>query len=389
MTTEQKEILSMEDAMQEYDLKRINRGDLIKGKVINVTEEEVFINIGSYKDGVITKEELSEDKDVKPSDILKVDDEVFVMVLGVGKGEESILLSKKRADAIKVWEKIKEVSKNNGEINIIIKEVVKGGLVGYFEGVRVFMPASQSAARRIDDLTIFIGKSLEVRIIEFDKNRNKVVVSRRIIEEEIKEKEQTVLWNSLKKGEKRTGTVTKLMKFGAFVNIGGLEGLVHNSDLSWKRITDPSEIVSVGDEVTVYVQEFDRDKNRISLAMKEVNKNPWQLLNGKYKVNDVIKVKIVKFVNFGAFAEVEPGVEGLIHIAEISEDNIAKASDVLEMGQEVKVKVLSIDEEAHKMSLSIKEATESSKEYLKYNDTEEEATIGDLFKNALEGFKFE
>lgn len=389
MTTEQNENLSMEEMMNQYDLKSIHKGDLIKGKVIKVTDEEAFVNIGYFADGIITKEEISEDKEVKPSDILKADDEIFVMVLSRDNGEGNVLLSKKKADAIKVWEKLNQANESTSEISVTLKEAVKGGLVGYFEGIRVFMPASQCAGRRIEDLNELVGKTLEVRIIELDENKNKVVVSRRVIEEEIREKEVKALWASLKKGEKRYGKVTKLAKFGAFVNIGGLEGLVHNSDLSWKRVNDPSEIVSVGDEVEVFVQDFDQAKGRISLALKEVNKNPWELLNGKYKVNDVITAKVIKFVNFGAFVEVEPGVEGLVHIAEISEENIAKASDVLKIGQEVKVKVLNVDEVNHKMSLSIKDAQESSKEYLQYNDKDDEATLGDIFKDALAGFKFE
>lgn len=389
MTTEQNENLSMEEMMNQYDLKSIHKGDLIKGKVIKVTDEEAFVNIGYFADGIITKEEISEDKEVKPSDILKIDDEIYVMVLNRDNGEGNVLLSKKKADAIKVWEKLNEANENTSEISVTLKEVVKGGLVGYFEGVRVFMPASQCAGRRIEDLNELVGKTLVVRIIELDESKNKVVVSRRVIEEEIREKEVKALWASLKKGEKRAGKVTKLAKFGAFVNIGGLEGLVHNSDLSWKRVNDPSEIVSVGDEVEVFVQDFDPAKGRISLALKEVNKNPWELLNGKYKVNDVINAKVIKFVNFGAFVEVEPGVEGLVHIAEISEENIAKASDVLKIGQEVRAKVLTVDEVNHKMSLSIKDAQESSKEYLQYNDKNDEATLGDIFKDALAGFKFE
>jgi small subunit ribosomal protein S1 len=389
MTTEQNENLSMEEMMNQYDLKSIHKGDLIKGKVIKVTDEEAFVNIGYFADGIITKEEISEDKEVKPSDILKVDDEIYVMVLSRDNGEGNVLLSKKKADAIKVWEKLNEAKENTSEISVTLKEVVKGGLVGYFQGVRVFMPASQCAGRRIEDLNELVGTTLEVRIIELDESKNKVVVSRRVIEEEIREKEVKALWASLKKGEKRKGKVTKLAKFGAFVNIGGLEGLVHNSDLSWKRVNDPSEIVSVGDEVEVFVQDFDPAKGRISLALKEVNKNPWELLNGKYKVNDVITAKVVKFVNFGAFVEVEPGVEGLVHIAEISDENIAKASDVLKIGQEVRVKVLNVDEANHKMSLSIKDAQESSKEYLQYNDKDDDATLGDIFKDALAGFKFE
>lgn len=391
MTTEN---MSMDEMMKAYDFNKIYNGQIVKGKVIDITDKEVFVNINYFADGVISKEELSNDIDINPADILKVDDEIDVMIISKDNGEGNVALSKKRVDSIRVWDSIKKAYKEKKHLIIKIKEEVKGGLIAFYKGIRIFMPASQASGMGKIDLKTLIDKDVEVEIIEFDKEKKKVVVSRRVIDEKIKEEkrraieeEKKKLWASLRKGEKRNGKVVRLVKFGAFVDIGGIEGLVHNNDLSWKRIVDPSEVVSVGDKVEVFVQDFDEIKGRLSLALKEVDNNPWDNLNGKYKINDIIQGKVVKFMNFGAFVEVEPGVEGLVHISEITDENIAKASDVLKIGETIKVKVLDIDEKNHKMSLSIKDAVEKSKDYLKYVDEEEGATLGDILKDKLGDLK--
>ena len=241
------------------------------------------------------------------------------------------------------------------------------------------MPASQCAGRRIENLEELVGKTLEVRVIEFNKENRKVVVSRRVIDEEIRNNEKKALWSSIKEGEKRKGKVTRLAKFGAFVDIGGVEGLVHLSDMSWSRVHKPEEVVSVGDEVEVFVSEVDMDRERIALSLKDVIKNPWETLEG-LKVGDVVSGKVTNFIKVGAFVEVLPGIEGLVHISEITDENIAKPSDILELGKEVKVKILNIDDENKKMSLSIKDAVETSNEYMQYNDEEEGYSLADLFK---------
>lgn len=391
MTTEN---MSMDEMMKAYDFNKIYNGQIVKGKVIDITDKEVFVNINYFADGVISKEELSNDIDINPADILKVDDEIDVMIISKDNGEGNVALSKKRVDSIRVWDSIKKAYKEKKHLIIKIKEEVKGGLIAFYKGIRIFMPASQASGMGKIDLKTLIDKDVEVEIIEFDKEKKKVVVSRRVIDEKIKEEkrraieeEKKKLWASLRKGEKRNGKVVRLVKFGAFVDIGGIEGLVHNNDLSWKRIVDPSEVVSVGDKVEVFVQDFDEIKGRLSLALKEVDNNPWDNLNGKYKINDIIQGKVVKFMNFGAFVEVEPGVEGLVHISEITDENIAKASDVLKIGETIKVKVLDIDDKNHKMSLSIKDAVEKSKDYLKYVDEEEGATLGDILKDKLGDLK--
>ncbi|MCG4545006.1 30S ribosomal protein S1, partial [Clostridium perfringens] len=293
--------------------------------------------------------------------------------------EGNVLLSKKRADAIKVWDDLKEAFEEEKSIKVSLKEVVKGGIVGDFNGLRVFMPASQCAGRRIENLEELVGKTLAVRVIEFNKDNRKVVVSRRVIDEEIRNNEKKALWSSIKEGEKREGKVTRLAKFGAFVDIGGVEGLVHLSDMSWSRVHKPEDVVSVGDEVEVFVSEVDMDRERIALSLKDVIKNPWETLEG-LKVGDVVSGKVTNFIKVGAFVEVLPGIEGLVHISEITDENIAKPSDILELGQEVKVKILNIDDENKKMSLSIKDAVETSNEYMQYNDEEEGYSLADLFK---------
>lgn len=372
------EDITMSELMDSFELKHFHKGEIVKGKVISVKNDEIIVNIGHFADGIIPKNEISNDKNFDINSI-SVDDYIYVMILSGDDGEGNVLLSKKRADEIKVWDDLKEAFEKETPIRVTLKEVVKGGIVGDFKGVRVFMPASQCAGRKIENLEELVGKTLEVKVIEFNKHNKKVVVSRRIIEEEIRQKEKKELWASIKEGEKRKGKVTKLAKFGAFVDIGGVEGLVHLSDMSWSRVNKPEEIVSVGDEVEVFVSEVDMDKERIALSLKDVIKNPWETLD-ELKVGDVVSGKVTNFIKVGAFVEVLPGIEGLVHISEITDENIAKPSDILKLGQEVKVKILNIDDENKKMSLSIKDAVESSDEYKKYNDEEEGYSLADLFK---------
>lgn len=372
------ENLTMSDLMDSFELKHFHKGEIVKGKVISVKNDEVIVNIGHFADGVIPRNEISNDKDFDINS-MNVDDEIYVMVLSGDDGDGNVLLSKRRADAIKVWDDLKDIFEKETLINVKLKEVVKGGLVGDFNGIRIFMPASQCAGRRIENLEELVGKTLEVKIIEFNKEAKKVVVSRRVIEEEIRDKEKKALWSSIKEGEKRKGKVTRLAKFGAFVDIGGVEGLVHLSDMSWSRVHKPEEVVAVGDEVEVYVSEVNMERGRIALSLKDVLKNPWETLEG-LKVGDVVNGKVTNFIKVGAFVEVVPGIEGLVHISEITDENITKPSDVLSLGQEVKVKILNIDDENKRMSLSMKDAIETSNEYKKYNDEEEGYSLADLFK---------
>ena len=377
------ENMSMSDLMNDFELKNFHKGEIVKGKVVSVRNDEIIVNIGHFADGVVSRNEISNDSDFDINEI-KVDDEIYVMVLSGDDGEGNVSLSKKRADAIKAWDNIEELFESGKSLQVKLKEVVKGGIVAFISGIRVFMPASQCAARRVENLEELVGKTLEVKIIEFNKENRKVVISRRVIEEEELKKEKTALCKTIKEGEKRKGKVTKILKFGAFVNIGGVEGLIHINDLAWTRVKRVEDILSVGDEVEVYIRSVDLAKERMELSLKDVCENPWVKVSNEHNVGDTVNAKIVRFIQVGAIAEIEDGIQGLVHISEITDENITSAEDVLKLGQEVKVKILSIDAENEKLSLSIKDASEKSTEYLQYNDDEDGFTLGDVFKD----FKF-
>jgi small subunit ribosomal protein S1 len=392
MSTNQFEENSMMDFMQALDesIKVIHEGDIVKGTVISVNDKEVLVNIGYMADGIIAKENLTDDQSLKPSDIVKVGDEISTYILQVNDGEGNVSLSKLLADSLVVWDEF-EASLNNGTtIDVRINEVVKGGVTANVKGVRTFIPASQLAYSYVEHTSDFLGKTLTVKVIELDREMKKVVLSRKEIEKEEVETKRETLWNSLTKGEKRTGVVSRLAKFGAFVDLGGIDGLIHLNDLSWKRVVNPAEVVSVGDKVEVYVLDFDRSKNRISLGLKSVDENPWNTVPQKYKIGSIVDGTVKRFLDFGAFVELEPGVEGLVHISEISEDRILKASDILKIGENVKVKVLDIKEKENRISLSIKDAAAKPEEdYSQFTDTEGGVTLGDLFKDKLKGLKFD
>ncbi|NFF40476.1 30S ribosomal protein S1 [Clostridium argentinense] len=378
----------MKEFINEIDksLNKIYKGDILKGKVLSVKDNDVLVNINFMYDGIIYKNEVcNEDENLK--EFINEGEEIEVYVLGINESEGHVLLSKKKADAIKSLDKIEEAYKNNDVIIATTMEVVKGGIIADVDGIRAFIPASQVSNEYVKDLSKFINKKFNVKVIEFNKENNKIVLSRRIVLDEEKEKKSNDLWNSLKKGEKRKGIVSRLVNFGAFVDLGGVDGLIHLNDLSWKRIMKPSDVVSIGDEVEVYLLDFDRDKNRISLALKDIDYNPWNDIESKFSTGDIVEGKVVKFMNFGAFVEIADGVEGLVHISEISEENITKPQDKLSLGEIVKVKILNVDK--NRISLSIKETIEGPKEdYEKYND-DSDVTLGDVFKDALKNFKFD
>jgi small subunit ribosomal protein S1 len=392
MSLNSNEINSMDEVMGniETSMKMIKKGEIVKGKVIRVTDDEAIINIGYMSDGILPKKEISDDIDENLKDILKENDEIYVYILEMNDGEGNVVLSKKLADKEKAWDELQDSFKNNKIFNVDVKEAVKGGVIAYIKGIRAFIPASQLSTTFVENLNEFVGKTLEVKVIELDSEKQRVVLSRKEVEkEELKNKKEALL-NSIKPGEKRKGIVSRLAKFGAFVDLGGLDGLIHISELSWKRVNDPSEVVSVGDTVEVYVLSLDKENNKVSLALKDVSENPWSNVIKKYKIGDIVDGTVSKFLNFGAFVEIEPGVEGLVHISEISEERVTKIDSVLSIGQKVKVKILDIDEKGNKISLSIKEAVEKPKvDVQKYSDKEQEVTIGDLFKDKLKDFKFD
>lgn len=371
---------TMGQLLDSYDVKRINKGDILDGRVIDVNDKEVTVDIKYAFDGIISREELTAD-DKNPLDIIKPGDEFKVVVLSPNDGEGFVKLSRKRALLKEEKEEIRNAFNNGTVIKVKVKEEVKGGLVAEYGSVRVFIPASLVSRERIDIKEV-VGKELEVKIIELDFNNNKVVASRRVIEEEAYQENQKALWAEIKSGEKRKGVVKNIVKFGAFVDIGGVQGLVHINDLAWERVKRVEDVVSVGDEVEVYVGNVDLENRKLSLILKDVNKEPWNVHGDSMKIGDTLEGTVVRLTSFGAFVEVFKGIEGLVHISEITDENIAKPEDVLKLNQKVKVKVLNIDKSAKRLALSIKDATEKSAEYLEYVDNEDEGvSLGDLFKD--------
>lgn len=370
-----------------YDFKKIQKDDIITGTVIKVNKEEVFVNINYMADGIIPKSEAIENVEEELDTLFKEGDKVNVLVMEINDGEGNVLLSKNKAEAIKVWDDFEESLKDSTLLQVMIKEEVKGGLIAYIKGVRLFLPASHVSIRHIDNLKDFIGKSLDVRVIELDRAKGNVVISRKVVELDEQNKKSEELWKELKIGEKRNGEVVRLARFGAFVDIGGIQGLVHISDLSWKRISDPQEVVSVGDEVQVYILDFDKEKNRVSLGLKDLEEDPWNTVNTKYKVNDIVEANISNIAKFGAFVEMEPGVEGLVPLGEIQEERVINASDILEKGQKVKVKILNMDVDAHRITLSIKEAIDDGIDYSSFNEKGDNITLADILGDKLKNFK--
>ena len=376
------ENITMEELLKNYDVKRIYEGDILKGKVIEVTDKEVTVNIGYAFDGVIPKEELTYE-DLNPLDVVKKDDEIEVYVLSPNDGEGYVLLSRVKALSVTEKDDIEEAYKSGSPIKVRVKEEVKGGLVASYGSLRIFIPASQASRERID-LSTLIGKNIEVKIIELYFNNRKIVASRRAIEELEYEKNKKEIWKTLKSGEKKSGVVTNIVKYGAFVDIGGVEGLIHINDLAWERVYNVEDVVKVGDKVEVFIGEIDSKKERLSLILKDVAKEPWEVHGDSLKEGKIFEGKVVRLTNFGAFVEILPGIEGLVHITEITDSNIAKPSEVLTVGEKVKVKILNVDKNEKKLSLTIKDAVEKNNEYMQYNDSDEGITLGDLFKD----FKF-
>ncbi len=371
---------TMNELLDSYDVKRINKGDILQGRAIDVNDKEVTVDIKYAFDGIIEREELTAD-DENPLEVVKIGDEFKVVVLSPNDGEGFVKLSRKRALLKEEREEIKDAFENDKKIKVKVKEEIKGGLIAQYGSVRVFIPASLTSRERIDIKTL-VGKELEVKIIELDFNNNKVVASRKIIEEETFEKNQKALWSQIKNGEKRKGVVKNIVKYGAFVDIGGIQGLIHINDLAWERVKRVEDVVSVGDEIEVYVGNVDPKNRKLSLILKDVNKEPWSLHADSIKIGDTLEGTVVKFTSFGAFVELFKGVEGLVHISEITDENITKPEDILKMNQKVKVKVLNIYKENKKLALSIKDAVEKSEEYLKYMDNEDDGvSLGDLFKD--------
>ena len=345
------------DEMLEETLKTIYNGDKVTGTVVAITGTEISVDLGAKYSGFIPTSEFTDDG-VKVEDAVKVGDEIEAVVVRVNDIEGTAMLSKKRLDAAKMWTEIEEAVDNGTVLEGVVTEENKGGVVVNVKGVRVFVPASQTDLPREAEMSQLLKKTVRLKITEVNKARKRVVGSiRRVAQAERRERTEAI-WNEIEIGKKYHGVVKSLTSYGAFVDIGGIDGMVHVSELSWGRIHQPSEVLSVGDEVDVYVINFDKEKRKISLGYKDPDANPWTVFTNKYQVGSVASVTIVKLMPFGAFAEVLPGVDGLIHISQIANRRIGKPEDVLTVGDVVDAKITAIDEEKHKISLSIRALSE-------------------------------
>ena len=335
-------------------IKTLNTGDKVLGVVTAIGNTEVQVDLGTKHAGYIPYDEVSADPTVKPEDILKVGDEIEVFVVRVNDQEGTVQLSKKKLDGMKVWDDVEAACENKTTVEGVITEENKGGLVANVKGVRVFIPASQTGVPKGGDMAAMKGQTVQMKITEFNRARRRVVGSIRAVNAEARKAAVEKLWSEIEVGKKYNGVVKSIISYGAFVDIGGVDGMVHISELSWGHIKTPEEVVKVGDPIEVYVIKFDPEKKKISLGYKTPEMNPWNQFCAKYSVGDVVKVKIVKLVDFGAFAEILPGVDGLIHISQISDRHVEKASDALSEGQEVDAKIIDIDTERKRISLSIR-----------------------------------
>lgn len=353
------DIGSTEDLIKEIDktIKYFNDGDLVSGTVVKVDRDEVLLDIGYKTEGVILSRELSIKHDVDPDAEVKVGDEIEALVLQKEDKEGRLLLSKKRAQYERAWGDIEKVKQEDGVVNGTVIEVVKGGLIIDI-GLRGFLPASLVEMRRVRDLQPYIGRQLETKIIELDKNRNNVVLSRRAFLEQTQSEVRTTFLSTLQKGQVRKGVVSSIVNFGAFVDLGGVDGLVHVSELSWKHIDHPSEVVQVGQEVTVEVLDVDFDRERVSLSLKATQEDPWQTFARTHKIGQIVPGKVTKLVPFGVFVRVEDGIEGLVHVSELATRHVEVPEQVAKIGDEIFVKVIDIDLERRRISLSLKQANE-------------------------------
>ena len=353
------DIGSTEEILAAVDetIKYFDDGDIVEGTVVKVDRDEVPLDIGYKTEGVILARELSIKHDVDPDEIVSVGDEIEALVLQKEDKEGRLLLSKKRAQYERAWGTIERIKEEDGVVTGSVIEVVKGGLILDI-GLRGFLPASLVEMRRVRDLQPYVGRELEAKIIELDKNRNNVVLSRRAWLEQTQSEVRTNFLQTLQKGQVRSGVVSSIVNFGAFVDLGGVDGLVHVSELSWKHIDHPSEVVEVGNEVTVEVLDVDFDRERVSLSLKATQEDPWQAFARTHAIGQVVPGKVTKLVPFGAFVRVEDGIEGLVHISELAQRHVEVPEQVAKVGDEVFVKVIDIDLERRRISLSLKQANE-------------------------------
>ncbi len=345
----------------------VEDGQLVEGTVVRVDQDEVLLDIGYKSEGVIPSRELSIRNDVDPNEVVSMGERIEALVITKEDKEGRLVLSKKRAQYERAWGKIEELKEADGVVKGQVIEVVKGGLIVDI-GLRGFLPASLVELRRVRDLQPYIGNEIEAKIIELDKNRNNVVLSRRSWLEENQKEQRGAFLDNLKPGERRKGVVSSVVNFGAFVDLGGMDGLVHVSELSWKHVDHPSSVVTVGDEIDVEVLEVDLDRERISLSLKATQQDPWQEFASSHRVGELVYGRVTKLVPFGSFVQVGEGIEGLVHISEMSAHHVDLPEQVVTPGEELWVKIIDLDLQRRRISLSIKQAAEGGEVAAEYQE---------------------
>ena len=368
-----------------YDktFKKYTAGDVIIGTVVKIDPSGVLVDIGYKAEGLIPTDELSETPFREPGEVVKIGEKIEVLIEKLENKEGYVVLSKKRAAHEKKWKVVYDAYRHRNVLEAKVSTAVKGGLVVDYEGIRGFIPASQIAKKPETQLDEFVGKMIAIKVIEINRRQGKIVFSHKLAAGEAQRFEADKLFNELEVGQIRKGRVTSIKKFGAFVDIGGIEGLIHITELSWKRVNHPSEVLKIGDEIDVFVLGVDKDSRKVALGLKELQPDPWVSANELYKAGEIVKGKVVRLVNFGAFIELEKGLEGLCHISEISTKPVQRPEDVLKAGDEVSVKILRVLPEEQKIGLSIREIEidkekQMQKEVQEKEAKEKKVTIGDI-----------
>lgn len=344
------------EEMLEESLKNLNTNERVIGTVLSIAPNEVQVDVGRKQTGFIPVSELSNDPNAAPEDVVKVGDEIELLIMKTNDQEGTIMLSKRRVDAQKGWEKLQEKSDSQEILSAKVTEVVKGGVIVVYDGVRIFIPASQATASRDESLESLVGQQVDFRLIEVSQNgrRRRAIGSIRSVLKEQRAAQREAFWSECEIGKRYQGVVKSLTSYGAFVDLGGVIGMIHISELSWSHIKHPSEVVNVGDTVDVYIKNITEETKKISLGFKNADDNPWEILKNKYPEGTNVEATIVGLTTFGAFANIIPGIDGLIHISQISNQRIEKPADVLAVGQKVNAKITAIDFDKKRVSLSMR-----------------------------------
>ena len=377
------ENMSMGELLAAYSTnERISKGDIIEGEIIGVNSDEVIVNIGFMADGIVPKSEQSDMT-------YEVGQKVKVMVLKTDDGEGNVKLSIAKADALMVWDELQTLMNDRATFEVKVKEVVNGGVIGYYKSARIFIPASQLSLQYVEDLNAYKGAVLKVKLHEYNRDKQKCVASHKdILKVKAAESKMRQI-SALNIGDELTGQVIRIVDYGAFVDVGGVDGLIHISQMSWRRVKHPSEVLKVGDQVNVSVLAIDREKEKVSLKLMTVEENPWEDIYSNYQVDDLVEGTVVRIMPFGAFVEIQTGLEGLVHISELSEHHVNKVTEVLKLGDQSTFRIIDIDPEKEKIALSLKAVEEILEEvYEPQDEPAQTSTLSDLWGDKLKNLKF-